>query len=107
MDAANEAKLQELRDLYLHETDEELERKRKVYLNFIVRATQGSIAEDAQDLTYNRRAHEELSAIVRQRRRSRARRETGLYVLQWLGFFGPYVLGILSSDYIKSLLGAR
>lgn len=107
MDAANAARLQELRDLYLHETDEELDRKRKVYLSHVVKETRESIDEDAKDLVYNRRAYEELSAIVRQRRRSQGRREAALFVLQWLGFIGPYVLGILSSNYVKTLLGGR
>jgi len=46
-----------------------------------VSQTVGSIQEDATDLTYNRRAYEELSDIVRQRHRLAEKQV--LFVLQW------------------------
>lgn len=81
-------------EAYKWETDEELERKRKVYLSFIVGETQDEIRAKAANLDDNREIYEALSMIVR--RRERNKRIWGT-TLQWMGFAGPFILGLITS----------
>ena len=90
-----DAEGQELLNAYKWETDEELDRKRKIYLSFIVGKTQDDIRAKAAKLDDNREMYEKLSKIIRGRERNK-RLWGGL--LQWLGFVGPFVLGLLTSD---------
>ncbi len=89
-----DAEAKKLVETYQWETDEELDRKRKVYLSFIVGETQDDIRAKAAKLDDNREMYEELSKIIR--RRERYKRVSG-GVLQWLGFAGPFILGLLTS----------
>ncbi|MGB4106417.1 MAG: hypothetical protein WBK55_01320 [Alphaproteobacteria bacterium] len=59
---------------FQYETDEELERKRKVFLSHVVSQTQEKIAEGKKDLDFNRKAYLELSKII-QKRQKRKRSE--------------------------------
>ena len=79
---------------YKWEPDEELERKRKIYLAFIVGATQDDIRAKAAKVEDNREMYEALSKIIR--RRERNKRVWG-GVFQWLGFAGPFILGLITS----------
>ena len=81
-------------EAYMWETDEELDRKRKVYLSFIVGETQDDIRAKAAKLDDNREMYEELSNIIRRRERYK-RRMDGTF--QWLGFAGPFILGLITS----------
>ncbi len=76
------------------ETDEELERKRKVYLSFIVGQTQDEIRAKAAKVDDNRDMYEALSRIIRWRER---RKRVSGEVFRWLGFAGPFILGLLTS----------
>ena len=80
---------------YRWETDEELERKRKVYLSFIVGQTQDEIRAKSMKLEANREMYEALSAIVRGRERKK--RIWG-EVYRWAAVLIPFVLGIVTAN---------
>ena len=90
-----DTEMKELRKAHKWETDEELKRKREVYRSHIVEFTQDEIKAKAAKLEENQARYEALSKIIRSRERNK-RVWGGL--LQWLGFVGPFVLGILTSD---------
>ena len=92
-----EEKLRQLKDDFEYETDEELKRKREVYLSHIVRETAEEIAKSQKDLDFNREAYRVLSEIIRTRERRREQLEGKKVKLQWLGFIGPFVLGVITT----------
>jgi hypothetical protein len=81
-----------LYDGFKDETDEELERKRKVYLSFIVSHAeeQANIAAKAAQLEANRESYEVLSGIVQDRQRRRMRREA---FGAWANVLVPFISG--------------
>ena len=89
-----DAEAKKLVKAYKWETDEELKRKREVYLSFIVSETRDEIRAKAAKLDDNRDMYEALSKIIRRRERNK---RVGGGVLQWLGFAGPFILGLLTS----------
>ena len=89
-------KLRQLRELYTYETDKELERKREVYRSHIISQTLDEIEAGRKSLDFNRAAYDALSDIVHERERVGRRRERNTHVLQWLGFLGPFILGLIS-----------
>ena len=84
----------QLIETYKWETDAELERKRMIYLRFIVGQTQDDIRAKAANVDDNREMYEALSKIIR--RRERNKRVSG-EVFRWLGFAGPFILGLIAS----------
>ncbi len=62
-----DAETKKLVDAYRWEGDVELERKRKVYLSFIVGQTQDDIRAQSMKLEENREMYEALSRIIRRR----------------------------------------
>ena len=86
-----DAEIKKLLDAYRWETDEELERKRKVYLSFIVGQTQDEIRAKSLNLEQNQEMHEALSKIIRGREK-RKRIQGGVY--QWAAVLLPFVLGL-------------
>ncbi len=91
-----DAEAKKLVKAYKWETDEELKRKREVYRSFVVSETQDEIRAKAAKLDDNRDMYEALSKIIRRRERTK-RVGGGGGVLQWLGFAGPFILGLLTS----------
>ncbi len=87
--------LRRLREMYEYETDDELERKRQVYLHHIVSETKDEIEAGRKDIDFNRAAYNLLSQIVHERERVRRRRERNIHILQWLGFLGPFIAGVI------------
>ncbi len=83
-----DAETKKLLKAYRWETDEELDRKRKVYLSFIVGQIQDEIRAKSMDLEANREMHEALSKIVRGRER---RRRVWGEVYRWAGVLVPFV----------------
>ena len=93
-----DAEAKKLLDAYRWETDEELERKRKVYLSFIVGQTQDEIRAKSMKLEDNREVYEALSKMIRGReKRKRIRGE----VYRWAGVLLPFVLGLLAADILS------
>ena len=90
-----DTEVKELRESYKWETDEELERKRQVYRGQIVYFTQDEILAKAAKVEENQARYEALSKIIRGRE---LYKRVGGGLLQWLGFVGPFVLGLLTSD---------
>ncbi len=87
-----------LLDAYRWETDDELERKRKVYMSFIVGQTQDEILAKSMKLEDNREMYEALSKIIRGReKRKRIRGE----IYRWAGVLLPFVLGLLAADILS------
>ncbi len=89
-----DAESRKLLDAYRWETDEELERKRKVYVSFIVGQTQDDIRAKLMKLEENREMYEALSRIIR-RREGRKRISGEFY--RWTGVLLPFVLGLLTA----------
>ena len=90
-----DAEIKKLLDAYRWETDEELERKRKVYLSFIVGQTQDEIRAKSMKLEENREMYDALSNIIQAReRRKRIRGE----IYRWAGVLMPFVLGLFTRD---------
>ena len=81
-------------DTYRWEGDVELERKRKVYLRFIVGQTREDIRAQSMDLEENREVYEALSRIIR--RREGWKRISGEFY-RWTGVLLPFVLGLLTA----------
>jgi hypothetical protein len=81
-----------LHEGFKNETDEELERKRKVYLSFIVSHAeeQANIAAKAAQLEDNRADYLVLSSIVQDRQRKRMRREA---LGAWSNVLVPFISG--------------
>ena len=90
-----DAELKTLLDEYRWEGDVELERKRKVYLSFIVKETQDDIRARSMNLEENREMYEGLSRIIR-RREARKRISGEFY--RWSGVILPFVLGLLAAN---------
>ena len=90
-----DAETRQLMATYRWETDEELERKRKVYLSFIVGQTQDEIRAKSMNLEENIAMHEALSKIIRRRER-RKRIWSGVY--RWAAVLVPFVLGLFAAD---------
>ena len=88
-------KLRQLGEVFKYETDDELDRKRKVFLSHIVSETLDKIEEGRKDVEFNRAAYDTLSKIVHERERVRRRRERNTHILQWLGFLGPLLVGLV------------
>ena len=84
-----------LLEAYRWETDEELERKRKVFLSFVVGQTQDEILAKSMNLEQNKEMHKALSGLIRGRER-RKRIWGGVY--RWAGVLLPFVLGLLAAD---------
>lgn len=99
----SDPELQKLVDGFKYETNEELERKRKVYLSFVVSQTEERIKQDSKNLEFNRKAYEALSQIVQKRERTRMRREMLSELLQWSGLLVPFIGGIFASPYIRTI----
>ncbi len=94
-----DAETKKLLDKYRWEGDEELERKRKVYLSFIVGQTQDEIRAKSMKLEDNREVYEALSKIIRGReKRKRIRGE----IYRWAGVLLPFVLGLLAADILSA-----
>ncbi len=89
-----DAETENLLDEYRWETDEELERKRKVYLSFIVGQTEDEIRAKSMDLEANREMHEALSKIIRDRE---FRKRVWGEVYRWAGVLAPFVLGLFTA----------
>ncbi len=89
-----DAETKKLVDTYRWEGDVELERKRKVYLRFIVGQTREDIRAQSMDLEENREVYEALSRIIR-RREGRKRISGEFY--RWTGVLLPFVLGLLTA----------
>ena len=70
------------------------ERKRKVYLSFIVAQTRDDIRAKSMKLEENREMYEALSRIIR--RREKRKRIHG-EVYRWAGVLLPFVLGLLAA----------
>ncbi len=87
-----DAEAKKLLDKYRWEGDVELERKRKVYLTFIVGQTQDDIRAKSMNLEQNREVYEGLSRIIRRRE---ARKRISGEVHRWTGVILPFVLGLL------------
>jgi len=94
-----EEKLRQLHDEFMYETDEEIKRKRDVYRAHIVNETSEEIAKSQKDLDSNRKAYDVLSKIIQTRERKRNQRELRKDILQWLGFIGPFILGVITSHF--------
>lgn len=90
-----DAETKQLMATYRWETDEELERKRKVYLSFIVGQTQDEIRAKSMNLEENRAMHEALSKIIRRRKR---RKRIWSEVYRWAAVLVPFVLGLFAAD---------
>ncbi len=90
-----DAEANKLLDKYRWEGDVELERKRKVYLSFIVGQTQDDIRAKSMKLEDNREMYEALSGIIRRRE---ARKRISGEVYRWTGVLLPFVLGLLAAD---------
>ncbi len=93
-----DAETKKLVDAYRWEGDVELERKRKVYLSFIVGQTQDDIRAKSMKLEENQEMYEALSRIIRRRE---ARKRISGEVYRWTGVLLPFVLGLLTA-YILS-----
>ncbi len=93
-----DAEIKKLLDAYRWETDEELERKRKVYLSFIVGETQDDIRARSLKLEENREIYEGLSRIIRRRE---ARKRISGEVHRWTGVVLPFVLGLLAANILS------
>ena len=89
-----DAETKKLVDTYRWEGNVELERKRKVYLSFIVGQTREDIRAQSMDLEENREVYEALSGIIR-RREGRKRISGEFY--RWTGVLLPFVLGLLTA----------
>ena len=94
MDAENKKRLEDFR----WEGDVELERKRKVYLSFIVGETQDDIRARSLKLEENREIYEGLSRIIRRRE---ARKRISGEVHRWTGVVLPFVLGLLAANILS------
>ncbi len=90
-----DAKTKKLVDAYRWEGDVELERKRKVYLGYIVGQTQDDIRAKSMQLEENREMYEALSRIIRRRE---GRKRISGEVYRWTGVFLPFVLGLLTAN---------
>ncbi len=90
-----DAETKKLLDAYRWEGDVELERKRKVYLSFIVGQTQDDIRAKSMKLEENREMYEALSRIIRRRE---GRKRISGEVYRWTGVLLPFVLGLLAAD---------
>ncbi len=90
-----DAEANKLLDKYRWEGDVELERKRKVYLSFIVGQTQDDIRAKSMKLEENREMYEALSRIIRRRE---GRKRISGEVYRWTGVLLPFVLGLLAAD---------
>ena len=93
-----DAEANKLLDKYRWEGDVELERKRKVYLSFIVGQTQDDIRAKSMKLEDNREMYEALSGIIRRRE---ARKRISGEVYRWTGVLLPFVLGLLAADILS------
>ncbi len=90
-----DAEVKKLLDAYRWETDEELERKRKVFLSFVVGQTQDEILAKSMNLEQNKEMHKALSGLIRGRQR---RKRIWGEVYRWAGVLLPFVLGVLVAD---------
>jgi hypothetical protein len=86
-----------LRDLYKgfkYETEEELERKRKVYLSFIVNdeEEQAKIRQERGDVELNKACYDILSKIIQKRQRVRMREER---FKNWVSITAPFLAGLV------------
>ena len=93
-----DAEIKSLIATYRWETDEELERKRKVFLSFIVGQTQDDIRAKSMNVDENREMYEALSKIIRGRER-RKRIWGGFF--RWAGVLFPFVLGLFTADILS------
>ncbi len=89
-----DAETKKLVDTYRWEGDVELERKRKVYLRFIVGQTREDIRAQSMKLEENREVYEALSRSIR--RREGWKRISGEFY-RWTGVLLPFVLGLLTA----------
>ncbi len=87
-----------LLDIYRWEGDAELERKRKVYLSFIVGQTQDEILATSMQLEENREMYEGLSRIIRRRE---ARKRISGEIHRWSSVLLPFVLGLLAANILS------
>ncbi len=90
-----DAETKRLLDAYRWETDEELERKRKVYLSFVVGQTQDEIRAKSMKLEDNRDMYVALSNLIQARER---RKRIWGEVYRWAGVLVPFVLGLFTGD---------
>ena len=89
-----DAETKKLLRAYRWETDAELERKRKVFLSFVVGQTRTEILEKSMNLEQNKEMYEGLSTIIRGREtRMRVSRE----LHRWTGVLLPFGLGLLTA----------
>ena len=93
-----DAETKKLMREYRWETDGELERKRKVYLSFVVGQTQDEIRAKSMNLEQNKEMYEGLSEIIRGRE-SRMRISRELH--RWSGVILPFVLGLLAANILS------
>ncbi len=93
-----DAETKKLVDAYRWEGDVELERKRKVYLSFIVGQTQDDIRAKSMKLEENREMYEALSRIIRRRE---GRKRISGEVYRWTGVLLPFVLGLLTANILS------
>ncbi len=93
-----DAETKNLLDVYRWETDEELERKRKVYLGFIVGQSQDEIRAKSMKLEENRETYEALSKLIQGRER---RKRIWGEIYRWAGVLLPFVLGLLAADLLS------
>ncbi len=88
-----DAEYKKLLDEYRWETDEELERKRKVYRSFVVGRTQEEIRARSMNLEANREMYAALSKLIQGRERRRRRWDE---TYRWAGVLLPFVIGLFA-----------
>ena len=90
-----DSRLDDLKRLFEFETDEELNRKRGVYLSFIVEQTKKEIEESRSDLDFNREAYRVLSEIVQAREKNKQYRDRQELWIKWVGLGVAFVAGVV------------
>lgn len=101
MKAEDQERLKALARDFKDETDEELKRKREVYLSFIVSQTTEKIAKSAENLEFNQQAYRALSSIAQKRERARKLWDRVDASGKAIAFVLTFTLGLMGSPALE------
>jgi hypothetical protein len=94
-------RLEELKRQFEFETDEELSRKRQVYLSHIVNHTQDEIEETRKDIDFNKSAYAMLSEIAQAREKAAQSRQKQELYIKWIGLGVSFLAGVVVTAILK------